>query len=66
MNESNDESCSGRGPNVNASIKAIRGMNDILPTQTRYWSHLEETIRQIVDSYSYAEIRFPILEQLGR
>jgi histidyl-tRNA synthetase len=38
-------------------------MNDILPLQSDYWSYLEESLRQAVNSYGYQEIRFPILEK---
>lgn len=44
-------------------IRAIRGMNDLLPAETPYWSFLEGTCRSLVDSYGYREIRFPIVEQ---
>lgn len=44
------------------NIQAIRGMNDILPQQTDYWSYLEDILRQVVNSYGYNEVRFPILE----
>jgi histidyl-tRNA synthetase len=47
------------------TIQAIRGMNDILPLQTRYWSYLEDILRQIADSYGYDEIRIPVLEKTG-
>jgi len=43
-------------------IQAIRGMNDILPTQTPIWQHIETTIRQVLHSYAYQEIRMPLLE----
>jgi len=43
-------------------IQAIRGMNDILPAQTPLWQHLEASIRQVLDSYGYQEIRLPLLE----
>lgn len=43
-------------------FQAIRGMNDILPNETPYWQHIENTLRQIVASYGYQEIRFPLLE----
>lgn len=45
------------------AIQAIRGMNDFLPPQTRYWSFLENTLKELVASYGYQEIRFPIVEQ---
>lgn len=44
-------------------IQAIRGMNDILPGQSRRWQYLEGVIRNIVASYGYAEIRMPVVEQ---
>lgn len=43
-------------------IQAIRGMNDILPEQTPYWQYVENTFRQLVQSYGYQEIRMPIVE----
>lgn len=44
-------------------IQAIRGMNDILPEQTPYWQKLESTLRRLMDSYGYSEIRTPIVEK---
>lgn len=44
------------------AIQAIKGMKDYLPSQTRYWSYLEDTLRQVADRYGYSEIRFPLLE----
>lgn len=44
-------------------IQAIRGMNDILPTQTPVWQYLEATVKELLGAYGYAEIRMPIVEQ---
>ena len=44
-------------------IKAIRGMNDLLPEDAAVWQHLEKTIRELVESYGYSEIRTPALER---
>lgn len=44
-------------------IQAIRGMNDILPSQTGFWQLVEDACRQVAKSYAYQEIRFPIMEQ---
>lgn len=44
-------------------IQAIRGMNDILPSQTRRWQYLEDVVRRVVASYGYEEIRMPVVEQ---
>jgi histidyl-tRNA synthetase len=46
-----------------AKIQAIRGMNDVLPSQTPYWQYLEQRIQHLMASYAYQEIRFPVLEQ---
>ena len=45
-----------------SSLQAIRGMNDILPEQTPYWQYVENTFRQLMQSYGYKEIRMPIVE----
>lgn len=37
-------------------------MNDLLPQESPHWQKVEESIRSILASYGYAEIRFPILE----
>lgn len=43
-------------------IQAIRGMNDILPEQIGYWQYIEAVLEDIMVSYAYQEIRFPIVE----
>lgn len=45
-----------------SNIQAIRGMNDLLPTQTPYWQYLEQQIHQLVHSAGYQELRTPIIE----
>lgn len=44
-------------------IQAVRGMNDILPSETPAWQRLESIIKSHLDSYAYQEIRFPIVEK---
>lgn len=44
-------------------IKAIRGMNDILPPETALWQHIEQIFRAVMQSFCYEEIRFPIVEK---
>ena len=46
-----------------ASIKAIRGMNDILPAQTPLWQFFEAQVKLVFDQYGYQEIRMPIAEK---
>ncbi|MGR0278322.1 histidine--tRNA ligase [Marinomonas dokdonensis] len=43
-------------------IQAIRGMNDILPGQSSVWQYLEKTVADVVKSYGYQQIRFPVVE----
>ncbi len=38
-------------------------MNDLLPAQSRIWQYLEKTVEELLCSYGYEEIRFPIVEQ---
>jgi histidyl-tRNA synthetase len=47
---------------VAKQIQAIRGMNDCLPKDSGLWQYVESTIRQVVASYGYQEIRTPIVE----
>lgn len=46
-----------------SQIKAITGMNDILPSDSPVWRYLEDQVKAILDGYGYSEIRMPILEQ---
>ncbi|MFP1810519.1 histidine--tRNA ligase [Lonsdalea quercina] len=45
------------------NIQAIRGMNDYLPADTALWHRIEASLKQILASYGYGEIRTPIVEQ---
>ena len=44
------------------SIQAIRGMHDVLPSDTPLWQFLEKQVAMVLGSYGYREIRMPILE----
>ncbi|WP_407410915.1 histidine--tRNA ligase [Acinetobacter sp.] len=46
-----------------SSIVAIKGFNDILPTQTPAWRRLEQHLSSLMDAYGYQQIRLPIVEQ---
>lgn len=52
----------GRVDTVAKQIQAIRGMNDILPTQSPLWQKVEAVLRSSVSAYGYSEIRTPIVE----
>ena len=43
-------------------IQAIRGMNDLLPSESHLWSTLEETINNLMVSYGYKYCSTPIVE----
>jgi histidyl-tRNA synthetase len=45
------------------NIQAIRGMVDVLPSQTYMWEYVEDTIRAWLQSYGYLNVRTPILEK---
>lgn len=46
-----------------SSIVAIKGFNDILPSQTAAWRRLEHHLASLMDAYGYQQIRLPIVEQ---
>lgn len=43
-------------------IQSIRGMNDLLPTESALWQYVEKTVKTVLNSYGYNEIRTPIVE----
>ncbi len=45
-----------------SKLQAIRGMNDILASETPHWQFVEATVRRLFGSYGYGEIRMPIVE----
>ncbi len=48
---------------MSQSLKAIRGMNDLLPQESFQWEALENQLRAWLRQYGYREIRTPILER---
>src|SRR4051812_4322044 len=47
---------------MNESLRAVRGMNDILPDEAERWERLEQALREWLRSYGYRNIRTPTLE----
>ncbi len=43
-------------------LQTVRGMRDILPEQSSSWQFLEQTARELFNSYGYKELRTPIIE----
>src|SRR6476660_10192874 len=43
-------------------LRAVKGMNDILPPESARWEWFEERIRALMARYAYANVRTPIVE----
>lgn len=43
-------------------LRAIRGMNDILPGEARSWHHVERAFRRRAELAGFGEVRTPIIE----
>jgi histidyl-tRNA synthetase len=43
-------------------LRAVRGMNDIVPPDSARWRMLESTIVDVLNRYGYREVRLPIVE----
>ena len=43
-------------------LRAVRGMNDILPDEADGWEKLEESLRTLLRAYGYRNVRTPLLE----
>ena len=52
----------GNPHNMADKITAVKGMNDLLPTDSGRWEALEETVRQLMRRHAYRNIRTPIVE----
>ena len=48
---------------MTTTIRAVRGMNDILPDDIHLWQRLEGAVGGWLASYGYREIRMPVLER---
>lgn len=44
------------------NLQSVRGMRDILPEQSASWQFIENSARQLFNSYGYNELRTPIIE----
>lgn len=44
------------------SLRAVKGMKDILPDEISKWHRLERAFRERVEAYGFREARFPIVE----
>ncbi|MWJ27263.1 histidine--tRNA ligase [Halomonas sp. ZH2S] len=48
---------------LSKKIQAIRGMNDLLPDVSPRWQFFESRVRDLMQRYTFDEIRMPIVEQ---
>ncbi|CAL4322520.1 Histidine--tRNA ligase [Buchnera aphidicola (Protaphis terricola)] len=48
---------------MNKKINSIRGMHDYFNQDLNIWNILEKNFKQVLNSYAYEEIKFPILER---
>jgi histidyl-tRNA synthetase len=45
-----------------ATIRAVRGMNDVLPDEATLWERAEDAARETFAQYGYRNLRVPIVE----
>ncbi|MHB1846840.1 MAG: histidine--tRNA ligase [Deltaproteobacteria bacterium] len=44
-------------------LRAVKGMNDILPAEARRWQRIEGTMRRVFGLHGYGEVRTPLVEE---
>ncbi len=47
---------------MNKNIQAIRGMNDILPEEAKFWTFLDGAVASLFAGYGYGNMRLPVVE----
>jgi len=47
---------------MDEQLKAVKGMNDILPPDSARWEWFEDKVRALMARYAYANVRTPIVE----
>ncbi len=47
---------------MSTALKAVKGMNDILPPDSARWEWLEDALRRVMRRYGYQNLRTPIVE----
>ncbi|MET0217548.1 MAG: histidine--tRNA ligase [Burkholderiales bacterium] len=48
---------------MKSTLQAVRGMNDVLPSDSHVWQRFEDTVRDWLAGYGYREIRLPLVEK---
>ena len=52
----------GAASPAKSALRAVKGMNDILPPASRQWEWFEETVSRVMGRYGYRQVRTPIVE----
>ena len=47
---------------MSEQLKAVKGMNDILPPESARWEWFEATVRRVMRRYAYQNVRTPLVE----
>jgi histidyl-tRNA synthetase len=47
---------------MSEQLRAVKGMNDILPPESARWEWFEAVVRRVMQRYAYLNIRTPIVE----
>ena len=47
---------------MSTALKAVKGMNDLLPPQSAHWQAVEQVVHGLMHRWGYAPIRTPIVE----
>jgi histidyl-tRNA synthetase len=47
---------------MSESLRAVKGMNDLLPPESARWEWFEDKVRALMRRYGYANVRTPIVE----
>jgi histidyl-tRNA synthetase len=45
-----------------SDVRAVKGMNDVLPDEVERWHRLESAFRETARRFGYAEVRTPVVE----
>jgi len=51
-----------KAPKKDAPLRAVKGMNDLLPPESARWEWLDDTVREVMRRHGYAFVRTPIVE----
>ncbi len=47
---------------MSEALRAVKGMNDILPPESARWEWFEDKVRDLMRRYGYANVRTPVVE----